>query len=265
MKPMFTSAVIPFLRERFVLEPTHLIMFRTIGVGESTLQTKLQDVDTGEIQLGYRTRRPENQIKLRVPAHVDQTERERVVQDIRTRIGDAIFSVEGWTSSEQGGSLEETVARALTNEGATLATAESCTGGRVASALTGVPGASSWFVGGVVAYSNKTKVRSLQVLPETLETHGAVSEAVARQMAEGVRLVHNTTYGLAVTGIAGPGGGSDTKPVGTVHIAVASPQTTVHRALQLRGTREHIQSLSAGEVLELLRRQLHPTIQWENT
>ena len=128
-----------------------------------------------------------------------------------------------------------------------------------------MPGASSWFVGGVVAYSNETKIRSLQVRPETLEAHGAVSEAVARQMAEGVRLAHDTTYGLSVTGIAGPGGGSDAKPVGTVHIAVASPQTTVHRALQLRGTREHIQSLSAGEVLELLRRQLHPTIQWENT
>ena len=265
MKPMFETSVVPFLRAHFALKPKHLIMFRTIGMSESSLQTKLNDLDTGEIQLSFRTKRPENQIKLRVPADLDNSERERLVRGIQERIGDTVFAIEGWGSREQGGPLEHAVARALSEEGATVTVAESCTGGRVASALTSVPGASSWFVGGVIAYSNDVKIRSLGVRPETLAEHGAVSERVAREMAEGVRVAQHSTYGLAVTGIAGPGGGSDTKPVGTVHIAVASPETTVHRLLQLRGTREHIQSLSAAGVLELLRRQLNPVIQWENT
>lgn len=149
--------------------------------------------------------------------------------------------------------LEAEIVRVLSERGETLATAESCTGGYIAHLLTNVPGASVIFPGGIVSYSNEVKEKFLGVHSETLAQHGAVSEAVAREMAEGVRRVSGTDYGLAVTGIAGPGGGSDEKPVGTVFIAVACAGKTIVRRQFNPGERLAFKETTARQALEQLR------------
>ncbi|MFT7521275.1 MAG: nicotinamide-nucleotide amidase, partial [Kiritimatiellia bacterium] len=178
----------------------------------------------------------------------------RVVRDVASRIGSPVFCIEGL--DDIAGPLPTVVGHLLQRQGATVATAESCTGGRVAAELTGVPGSSAWFTEGVVTYSNASKVRQVGVSADTLSTHGAVSQPVAEQMATGVRERAGTTFGLATTGIAGPDGGTLDKPVGTVHIALSTPDRVHHRKLHLGGDRQRIQSLSAAGVLDLLRRHL---------
>jgi nicotinamide-nucleotide amidase len=152
--------------------------------------------------------------------------------------------------------LEVVVGSLLERIGATLTTAESCTGGMVAERLTRVPGSSPWFSGGVVSYSNALKRVLLGVPKEMLEVHGAVSEPVARCMAEGVRERLGSSFGISITGIAGPAGGSEEKPVGTVHIAVAGANGTEHWQGRFPGGREQVRQQSGQLALELLRRRL---------
>ena len=137
-----------------------------------------------------------------------------------------------------------------------IAAAESCTGGLIAALLTEIPGSSSVIGRSFVTYSNRAKREVLGVNADLLKQHGAVSEPVARQMAEGIRSRAETTFGLATTGIAGPGGGSAEKPVGTVHMALATPSGTHHRMLRFSGNRSRVQSLASAAVLDLLRRHL---------
>ncbi|HLE84569.1 MAG TPA: CinA family nicotinamide mononucleotide deamidase-related protein [Thermoanaerobaculia bacterium] len=166
-------------------------------------------------------------------------------------LGDAVY-----TDREEE-ALEAVVGRLLSERRLTLATAESCTGGLVAERLTRVPGSSAYFVGGVVAYSDAVKTAFLGVPAALLAEHGAVSEPVARAMAEGARRALGSDWALAVTGVAGPGGGSDEKPVGTVDLAWAGPGgATDHRRVRFLGARERVRALSAQAVLEGLRRRL---------
>lgn len=148
--------------------------------------------------------------------------------------------------------VEEKICSVMSGGRQTLATAESCTGGLVAHRLTNVPGASDYFVGGVVAYSNDAKVALLGVDRAALAEHGAVSEVVARQMARGARNRFDADYGVGITGIAGPGGGSETKPVGLVYIAVAGPEEVWAGKFVFSGTREEIKSQAAGAALTAL-------------
>ena len=148
--------------------------------------------------------------------------------------------------------IEETLVCLLTERNLTLATAESCTGGFIANRITNVPGASEVFLGGVVAYSNEAKKKFLGVRPETLSRHGAVSEAVAREMAEGARKKFGADFAIAVTGIAGPSGGTKAKPVGTVFIALADGSgTAVERRLNCF-RREKFKEVTAGQALGML-------------
>lgn len=149
-------------------------------------------------------------------------------------------------------SIEERICQRLSETGKSLVTAESCTGGLIAHRLTNVPGSSCLFLGGVVSYSNALKMQLLQVSSAALATYGAVSEEVARQMAEGARATLGGDYSVGVTGIAGPGGGTAEKPVGLVYIAVAGPEQTVVERAQLNGEREEIKRQTADRALDLL-------------
>lgn len=148
------------------------------------------------------------------------------------------------------------VGQLLTERGETLSTAESCTGGLIGHRITSVAGSSAYYKGGVISYSNEIKERVLGVDEELLERHGAVSEPVVRQMAEGVRRLMDTDYGVATSGVAGPGGGTAEKPVGMVWIAVATREVTKSKCLQLSYDRGGNISASADAVLELLIEQI---------
>jgi PncC family amidohydrolase len=151
--------------------------------------------------------------------------------------------------------IARAIVQRLTQTKQTLALAESCTGGFIANQITNVPGASKIFLGGVVSYSNAAKQKFLRVRARTLQQHGAVSEPVARQMAEGARRQFGADFAIAVTGIAGPGGGTKAKPIGTVFIALAGPFDTVVQRRLNTGSREQFKKLTARQALELLKKK----------
>lgn len=254
MRAMFDALVAPELRRRFDLRPGRLVTIRTTGIGESDLQERVGRIERPGVVFGTRTALPENHAKLRFDASVSDDEARALIDELVARIGTPVFAVEGL--GDAGGSLVEVVARLLAARGETLAVAESCTGGLVGAQCTSVPGSSGWFLEGVVAYANAAKVRLLGVDPAALEQHGAVSAEVCRQMAIGARDRSGATYALAITGVAGPGGGTPDKPVGTVHVGLATPNEFHHRRLKLGGDRQRIRMLAAGGALDLLRRKL---------
>lgn len=262
MRRITKHRIVPALLERFEVQPARLVTVRTTGVGESNLQERLDGLELPEgVVLSFRTKLPENHVKLRFPPTLPLPIRQSVVRDVAARIGSPLFTVEGAQDLDlpvdtHGGGLPDLLGRSLIAQSATLTTAESCTGGRVASACTSIAGSSAWFLEGAVTYSNAAKTRQLGVAPALLEAHGAVSEPVARAMAAGIRERAGSTYGLSTTGIAGPGGATPDKPVGTVHIALAGPEGTEHRELHLSGDRNRIQTLAASAALDLLRRHL---------
>lgn len=167
-------------------------------------------------------------------------------QELRAIFGDRIFGID----DER---MEEVVGRLLAQRGESVATAESCTGGLLASRITDVGGSSAYFPGGIVAYSREAKLFLLGVDPALVDAHGEVSEEVARDMARGARRRFGTTYGIGITGIAGPTGGSEAKPVGTVHVAVADARTIDHRRLQLIGNRDMVKFRATQAALDFLR------------
>lgn len=263
MKAMFERRILPLLHEHFQLDRGVRVTLRTVGIGESNLQERIGPVEGAVVS--YRTRLPENHVKLLFPPSATADERAALVADVAGRIGSPLFAIEDCPEVEGrvrdaldlvGGDLAQVVGRALEAGGQTLAVAESCTGGQVAAACTSFAGSSAWFLEGAVTYSNAAKIRQLGVDPDTLAAHGAVSEPVAVQMAEGIRSASGATFGLSTTGIAGPSGGTDDKPVGTVHMAVATPETTIHRRVRLAGSRNRIQAIAAASVLDMLRRHL---------
>lgn len=170
------------------------------------------------------------------------------VRQLVTALGDVVFS-------EDGRTLEVVVGDALRASGATIAAAESCTGGMFMGRLTDVPGSSAWVIGGVVAYSNDVKIRDLGVSATLIAAEGAVSESVASAMAEGVRARFDASIGVGITGIAGPTGGSAAKPIGTVVIAVAAASTAV-RTFQFPGDRELVRRFATSAALDMVRRAL---------
>jgi nicotinamide-nucleotide amidase len=177
---------------------------------------------------------------------------DRLAQRVAELMGEAVFA----TRDEE--TLEGVVGALLATAGRTVATAESCTGGLIAERLTRVPGSSAWFLGAVVAYADRLKQELLEVDGGLIELHGAVSREVAEAMAAGARRRLGSDYAIAITGIAGPGGGSEEKPVGTVHLALALPdgRATAHRRLRLPGDRDRVRRLTAVWALDMLRREL---------
>ncbi|HHO50573.1 MAG TPA: competence/damage-inducible protein A [Deltaproteobacteria bacterium] len=261
MEAMFEEGVLPLLRERFQLQPARLVTLRCVGVGESDLQQALGDLQAPGLTVSFRTKLPENHLKLRFDPEISTEALVEIVESTLDRVGRWVFTVEGSPVplpgfDTGGGHHASAVGRLIAARGHTLSTAESCTGGRIAAACTAIPGASAWFTEGVITYANAAKVRLVGVSEALLREHGAVSEPVARQMASGVRQRAGTTWGIGVTGVAGPGGGSVDKPVGLVHVAIEGPGGCTHRQLRLPGDRDQVQQLSVAAALEMLRRRL---------
>ena len=225
---------------------------KVFGFTESAIADRLKDVKAQEYSanLAYLPRFPENHVKITVHGPSPEgvaghlAELEAV---IREKLEGRIFAADEEV-------LEGLVGSLLRSHQSTLSVAESCTGGLVAHRLTNIPGSSDYFERGVVAYSNRAKVEMLKVPQTLLEQFGAVSIPVAEKMAEGVRSLSQSTLGLGITGIAGPGGGSPEKPVGTVCIALASPKGTVAKQYQFWGERDRIKAISAHTGLDWVRR-----------
>lgn len=250
MKALWAHRILPDLKARFALPPERLLVFRCMGVHESKLADLMAPFqDRPDMVLGFRTMLPENQVKLRLSADLPLATEQSMREEALQILGKHCYGV-------NCGNLVQVIGDLLRTREETVATAESCTGGSISSQLTSVPGASSYFHQGVCAYANAAKTQQAGVPAELIQAHGAVSEQVAIAMAQGIRERAGTTYGLATTGIAGPSGGSPEKPVGTVHIACATPSQTHHAKLALRGSRERIVSLTAGATLDMLRRHL---------
>ena len=254
LRPMFDEQVVPLLRREFPLAaPFVCRTLRTSDSAESLVQEKIQEplaaLVAAGLEVGYCAR--VGQVDVRLAARGAGGEKTvRAAEAIVQKILDA--QIYGYDDEE----MEAVVVRLLAAGKKTLALAESCTGGGIAHRVTNVPGASAVFLGGLVTYSNAAKQKLLGVRAETLAAHGAVSEAVAREMAEGARRLTGADFAVAVTGIAGPGGGTPEKPVGTVFLALAGEfGVAVERRLNTY-EREAFKQLTAQQALELLRRRL---------
>jgi nicotinamide-nucleotide amidase len=254
LRPMFTDTVAPLVRRVLPLASGFVCRtLRTTGIGESVVEEKIGGplqrwVEAG-LDLGYCAR--PGQVDVRLAAHGSDAERQvREAETIvRGLLGPYIYGVEDED-------LETVIVRLLTERKATLALAESCTGGYIANRVTNVPGASAVLLAGLVTYSNAAKQKFLGVHAETLARHGAVSEPVAREMAEGARRQTQADYALSVTGIAGPSGGTPEKPVGTVYIGLAGPSGTVAERQFNPYDRETFKQVTTQQALELLRRTI---------
>ena len=252
---LFDRKVLPQLMARFADRPFfRQRVIKLLGLTESEVTARL----TGFAEsfplaaLGSYPNFPEVHLSLTVKGEDEAPLEElldRMEADLRQRLGQYIIGRNSET-------LARTVGRLLTDKGLTLATAESCTGGRAAQMLTSVPGSSAYFIQGVVTYANSAKESLLGVRPEDLAQHGAVSSVVASAMAEGLRERAKVDLAVSVTGIAGPDGGSEEKPVGTVYFGLASTDRTVVEKHRFIGPRHWVQVQAAAWVLNLVRRYL---------
>lgn len=217
MKKMFDEFIFPELRKQSTRSITTRII-RTTGIPESVLYQKIEDWigKNNELAISILPRFPEVDISVSQQHNaVMTTTVEQSVRELSKLLGDDIFGFDEDT-------LESVVARQLLAHRLTIATAESCTGGLIASRLTDIPGSSGYFTQGIITYSNQSKIERLGVSEETLKMHGAVSRETAREMAQNIRKIAGTDIGLSATGIAGPDGGSPEKPLGTVFIGLST-------------------------------------------
>jgi nicotinamide-nucleotide amidase len=249
LKPMFEEQVLPLLRKHLSQQPGfHCRTFKVAGLAESIVEEKIAPAlaDLRDIELGYCAKMGEIEVRIITSSAALADEPER---RIRIALGEHIFG----TGEDR---LEEVVVKMLTTAHKTISVAESCTGGMIANRITNVSGSSAVFLNGWVTYSNASKVRDLGVSEQTLTKFGAVSEEVAREMAEGARQRSGSDFALSATGIAGPTGGTPEKPVGLVFIGLASPQRTIVQRHQFALDRETFKFFASQLALDLLRRQL---------
>jgi len=254
MKPMFENHVASRLASRAGSQKVVRRMLRVAGMGESAVDEKIAPIysqyENPQTTILFNQSEIEIHLTARGRTEADaEALLDRLSEQIEERLGISVFAFAGET-------MEQVVGLKLSVGGYTLAVAESCTGGLLAQRLTDVPGSSKYFIEGVVTYSNDAKMRALGVEPILFLEHGAVSAAVAEAMAEGIRNRAETDFGLAITGIAGPGGGTEEKPVGLVYIAIASESGTEHRKLNLPGDRHLVRWRASQAALDLLRRRL---------
>ena len=251
IKPLFREQVLPRLERRVSGVRMFHREIRVTGLGESSVEQRIVGIYKRfpEVNTTVLAAPGEIQVHLRMwteDAQRSQSMLDEIVQGFELALTDRIFS-------RDGSSLEEVVAADLTMHNATISAAESCTGGLLAQRLTSVAGSSSYFLGGLVCYSNELKTAWAGVPVELIQSKGAVSSEVAIALAEGVRRRVGSTFGIGITGIAGPGGGSEEKPVGTVHIALAHAGGVNDRGVRLPGDREGIRWQASQIALDLVR------------
>jgi nicotinamide-nucleotide amidase len=254
MQPMFENHVQPRLADKAGYLRVVRRILKVAGIGESAVDEKIAPVYTQYTnpQTTILFNKSEIEIHLTATARTDEEAEsllDTVSARLEERLGHSIFAF-------RGESMEEIVGMRLSVTGYTLAVAESCTGGLIAERLTEISGASKYFIESAVVYSNEAKIRTLGVDKKLLREHGAVSAEVAEAMAAGIRKRAGTDFGLAVTGIAGPSGGTEEKPVGLVYLALASEGHIEHRKLILPGDRHLIRWRASQAALDLLRRRL---------
>ncbi len=250
MRRMFDEQVVPRIRA-LAPQESYQVRLRTFGLPESVVGERLRGVEElfPGVTIGYRAHFPEIEVKVLArtsPASEARDLAERATQEVRMRIADVIYG-------EGDDTFAGVLGRELRSRSYKLAIAESCTGGLIGHLLTKEPGASEFLVVDAVTYANTAKTRMLGVGEEVIRGHGAVSSEVAAAMAEGVKHVSGADVALAVTGIAGPSGGSDEKPVGTVFLAVAWPGGLVVKERRFPGDRTQVQKLAAYAGLHLVR------------
>jgi len=254
LKAMFERQCLPRLARIVPKQAIKTVLLRATGITESDLDTLIAPVykkytnpvttilaGNGDIQVHLRARCATEAEAVQLLAEV--------AGPIELLLADKVYS-------RNGDSIEEVVGNLLRQAHATVAVAESCTGGMLGERFTSVAGSSDYFAGGFITYSNEMKIEQLGVPPEILQQFGAVSREAAEAMAAGARRRAHSTYALAVTGIAGPGGGTDAKPVGTVWVAVADPAGTIALQRRFLGDRTRIRVFTTQMALDLLRRRL---------
>ncbi len=251
LKPMYMEQVLPRLQRRSSNVRMVHRELRVAGMGESGVEQRIKPIYTryADVNTTILAAPGEIQIHLRMwtddAAHAQKT-LDEIVQGFEIALADRIFS-------QDGSSMEEVVAGLLTRNNSTISAAESCTGGLLAQRLTSIAGSSVYFLGGVVSYSNELKTAWADVPAELIQTKGAVSGEVAIALADGIRRQVGSTLGVGITGIAGPGGGSEEKPVGTVHIALSHASGVKERGVVFPGDREAIRWHASQLALDLVR------------
>jgi nicotinamide-nucleotide amidase len=249
LKPMFDKYVLPVLEKHFGAQARFdCRTFKVVGLAESVVEEKVAPTlaDLKDVELGYSAKMGE--VEVRIISHLKSTA-DKAEKRIRAALAGSIYG----TDNDR---LEEVVVKMLTAARKTIAVAESCTGGTIANRITNVSGSSEVFINGCVTYSNESKVRLLGVREETLKAHGAVSEEVAREMAEGVRAHSRSDFGISTTGIAGPTGGTPDKPIGLVYIGFATPERTDVQRHVLTFDRETFKFFASQYALDAVRREL---------
>lgn len=253
-QPMFAEYVLPKLKavagEVFVRRR----MLRVSGMGESAVDEIAAPIYTAFSDVQTSILFNKSEVEIHIAARSDspvtaQATADRLADQLAVALGNAVFSTHGET-------MEEVVGRRLKELGQTVAVAESCTGGLIGERVTRVPGSSAYFLEGAITYSNAAKTRQLRVPAEIIEQHGAVSSECAEAMAAGMRAASNSDHAISVTGIAGPGGGSEDKPVGTVFIGYSGDGGTKSVRIVLPGDRYLIRWRASQAALDYLRRQL---------
>lgn len=258
MKAMIENDVIRMLKDKFASELDYVLKSKTLlttGIGESLLFEKIGDIESiiGNHKMAFLPSPLGVRLRIDVTGK-SESEADRIIagieEKIRSRVGEYIFGVNDEL-------LEEVVGALLRKKGMTLSTAESCTGGLLSGRITDIAGSSDYYAGGVYAYSNEVKSGFLRVSEKTLEEHGAVSEETAKEMAEGIRKKFGTSTGISVTGIAGPGGGTEIKPVGLTYIGYSDESKCYALKFNFGDNRERNRIRAVQACLNLLRKELN--------
>ncbi|MBA3704585.1 MAG: competence/damage-inducible protein A [Bacteroidetes bacterium] len=261
MKAMMQEQVIPKIKKQFKLPAIYHKTVLTQGLGESYLSELISDWEdslaTDNIKLAYLPSPGMVRLRLSTKGNDEKKLRSTVdkkIEELKVLIAEYIYGYEIY--GEEKESLEQMVGRLLRNKKKTLSTAESCTGGYISHLITTVPGSSNYYIGSIISYSYGVKEKELGVSKQLLEKHGAVSQPVVEQMAKAIREKYKTDYSIAASGVAGPGGGTDEKPVGTVWIAIATTDKVVSQKFLFGKDRQRNIHKTAAAALNMLRKEL---------